>query len=637
MRCGAAGKRRRTTCLFLFTMTPRPTSGRCARRFLPFAATAISLACLSSAGAQTGQLADTVVVTATRTPQTLSRVLGDVSVLERDAIERSGASCVADLLARLPGIEFARNGGPAGVTSVFIRGAETRHTAVYIDGLRVDGQATGGAPWELLPIDQIERIEVLRGPAAAIYGSDAVAGVVQLFTRRGGGATQASASLSAGSQATVQARAAVSGEAAGLDYALSASSGRSGGFNARAIASANPDDDGWRRSGVQARLGTQVAPGHRLEAALLASNLWGRYDGFSASDDDIARQTLRTVNLVWQGQWSAESDTRLQIGESRNSYESQPSYYRTETLLRNFVLQQGQRFGAQRFNLTLERKQDELLNPATLYTPVLAGARHQDALALGWQTQIGAHALQAHARFDRDSEFGSQPTGSLAWGWQFLPAWRLTASAATAFRAPTLYQRFSEYGVAGLKPETARNVELGLRWAAGGTEISATAWRNRVSQLILFGAAGPCASSFGCYENAGRVRYEGLTLAGRSSLGGVTLRGSLDWHDPRNLDTDKLLARRARTLATLGADTRWAGWGMGLELQAAGQRFDDAANRRAMGGYAVINLHAERMLTASLALTLRVDNLADKDYQLARTYPTGGRSAHLGLRWRLPG
>ena len=612
-------------------------SGQRARRSLPWAATAISLACLSSAVAQTGQTADTVVVTATRTPQALLRVLGDVSVLERDAIARSGASCVADLLARLPGIEFARNGGPAGVTSVFIRGAEARHTAVYIDGLRVDGQATGGAPWELLPIDQIERIEVLRGPAAAIYGSDAVAGVVQLFTRRGGGATQASASLSGGSQATVQARAALSGELAGLDYALSASQGRSGGFNARAIASANPDNDGWRRSGLQARVGGQLAAGHRLEAALLASKLWGRYDGFSVSDDDVARQTLRTANLVWQGRWSTESDTRLQIGESRNSYESQPSYYRTETQLRNFVLQQGQRIGPHQLNLTLERKQDELLNPATLYSPVLAGARHQDALALGWQTQIGAHALQAHARLDHDSEFGSQPTASLAWGWQFVPAWRLTASAATAFRAPTLYQRFSEYGVAGLKPETARNLELGLRWADGDTEFSATAWRNRVSQLILFGAGGPCASAYGCYENAGRVRYEGLTLAGRGRVGAVTLRGSLDRHDPRNLDTDKLLARRALTLATLSADTRLAGLGMGLELQAAGRRFDDAANTQSMGGYAVVNLFAEHMLAPALALTLRVDNLADKDYQLARTYASGGRSAQLGLRWRLPG
>lgn len=616
-------------------MIPRSLPGRRAR--LPAWPALITAACLSGAQAQTVGVADTVVVTATRTPQSLSRVLADVSVLERDAIERSGASCAADLLARLPGIEFARNGGPAGITSVFIRGAESRHTAVYIDGLRVDGQATGGAPWELLPIDQIERIEVLRGPAAAVYGSDAVAGVVQLFTRKGGGRTQASASLSAGSQATRRGSAALSGSAAGLDYALSASHGRSDGFNAREIASANPDRDGWRRSGLQARLGTELAPGHRIDAALLASNLWGRYDGFDASADDVSRQTLRTANLVWQGQWSAASDTRLQVGESRNSYESQPSFYRTETTLRNFVLQQGQRLGAHRVDLTLERKQDELLNPATAFTAVLHGKRHQDALALGWQAEFGAHALQAHWRLDHDSEFGSQPTGSLAWGWQFDPAWRLTASAATAFRAPTLYQRFSEYGVAGLQPETARNVELGLRWSQGGTEFSATAWRNRVRQLILFGAGGPCVSAFGCYENAGRVLYEGLTLAGRGNWAGLALHGSLDWHDPRNLDTDKLLARRARTLASFGADTRWAGWGLGVEVQAAGRRFDDAANRQVMGGYAVFNLHAERALTPSLALTLRINNLADKAYQLARTYPMDGRSAQLGLRWRLPG
>ncbi|MDO9284805.1 MAG: TonB-dependent receptor plug domain-containing protein, partial [Aquabacterium sp.] len=130
----------------------------------------VCCACVTAVGAQTGTAVDTVVVTATRTAQPLSRVLADISVLERDAIERSGATCAADLLAQLPGVQFARNGGPAGVTSVFIRGAESRHTAVYIDGLRVDGQATGGAPWELLPIDQIERIEVLRGPAAAVYG-----------------------------------------------------------------------------------------------------------------------------------------------------------------------------------------------------------------------------------------------------------------------------------------------------------------------------------------------------------------------------------------------------------------------------------------------------------------------------------
>jgi vitamin B12 transporter len=595
---------------------------------------AAGVAALSSAPVAAAGDAGTVVVTAARRPQQLSRVLSDVSVLEREAIERSGATCAVDLLAQLPGIEYARSGGPAGITSVFLRGSEARHTAVYIDGVRVDDQATGGARWEMLPIDQIERVEVLRGPAAAIYGSDAIGGVVQLFTRQGGGQTTASAALSVGNRDAVHARAAVSGVVAGFDYALSASQARSDGFNARETATSNPDRDGWDRSGIQARLGREVAAGHRIDLALLASNLWGQYDQ-SRTADDVSRQTLRTVNLSWQGRWSDMHDTRVQVGESQNMYESKPSYYRTETTLRNFSWQQGLKLGAHLVTLLAERKEDRLLNPATAYTATLRGERHQDALALGWQAELGKHAWQAHLRHDQDSEFGGQPSGSLAWGWQFDSAWRVTASAASAFRAPTLYQRFSEYGNATLVPEKSRNVELGLRWADGASSLSATAWRTAVRDLIGFGAAGPCASTYGCYENVNRARYLGATLAGQTRWAGVALRGSLDWHDPRNLDTDKLLARRARVLAKLSADTAVAGWGLGLDWQAAGRRYDNATNTVPLAGYGVLHLRATRALAPGWTLEARVDNLFDRDYQLAATYPTGGRIVQVGLRWQL--
>jgi vitamin B12 transporter len=597
-------------------------------------AAALSCLSLSATLAQPVVPSESVVITATRVPQPASRVLADVSVLERDAIERSGATCIADLLARLPGVEFGRSGGPAGTTGVFIRGAESRHTAVYIDGLRVDAQGTGGAPWELLPVDQIERIEVLRGAAATVYGSDAVAGVVQLFTRRAGSRTQTSANLSAGSYGTLQGRAAVSGAAGALDYALSASHGRSDGYNARLTATSNPDADGWRRSGLQGSLGLDVATGHRVEAALLASNLWGQYDA-GRTTDDVSRQNLRTAGLSWQAHWSPEADTRLQLGESQNTYESQPSFYRTETTLRNYLLQHNQRWGHQQLSLTLERREDKLFNPATAYVGALAGERSQDALALSWRGDFGQHSLQLQLRHDHDSEFGDKPTGSLAWGWQFLPSWRAMASVATSFRAPTLYQRFSEYGVATLSPENGRNQELALRWSEGDSELSATAWHNRVKDLIAFGSAGPCASTFGCYENVGRVRYEGLTLAGHTRVAGVALHGSADWHDPRNLVTDKLLQRRARVLGTLGVDGQWQGWGLGLELQGAGGRYENTANTQRMGGYGLVNLRAERALVPGLALQARVDNLADKAYEVARTYATAGRTVTLGLRWAM--
>ncbi len=580
---------------------------------------------------------DTVVVTANRTPQPLSSVLADISVVDRADIERSGAVAVADLLARLPGIEFARNGGPGSTTSVFVRGGENRHTAVYIDGVRVDSQSTGGAFWEQIPLDQIERIEVLRGPAAAVYGSDAVAGVVQLFTRRGQGAARPSAALTLGSYGTVQAQAGVSGSADALDYAFSASHGRSDGFDARTDAATghNPDKDGWTRSSLQGRLGYQIDAVHRLEAALLASNLRSGFDGYSPGAEDQNRYALRTGSLTWQGRWNGDSTTRLQVGETRSSYESQPDFYRTETTLRDITLQHEQRIGAHRFTGTVERREDELFNAATAYGAALAGTRHQDAIGLGWRADFGAHGLQAHVRHDQDSEFGGKSTGSLAWGWAFMPQWRVTASAATSFRAPTLYQRFSEYGNAALVPESGRNVELGLRWSAASSEISLTAWRNKVTNLIGFGAAGPCASAYGCYQNTSRARLDGVTLAGRTEVGGVALHGSLDWHDPRDLDAGTVLARRARRLASVGAETRLAGWIVGTEVQAAGRRYEDAANTQPLGGYGLVGLYASTSLARGVTLEARIDNLADKHYELASSYATAGRNGQLSLRWSM--
>ena len=578
----------------------------------------------------------TVVVTANRTPQPLSTVLADISVVDRDAIERSGAPGVADVLARLPGIEFARTGGPGAATSVYIRGSETRHAAVYIDGVRVDSQSTGGAVWEQIPLEQIERIEVLRGPAAAVYGSDAVAGVVQLFTKRGEGAARPTASVTAGSHNTTQAQAGISGSAQALDYALSAAHGRSDGFNSRTTATANPDDDGWRRSSVMARGGLQIDPRHRIDASLLAGKLRSQYDGFTPGFDDWSRHTLRSGSLAWQGRWTGDATTRLQWGETRSTYETQPDFYRTETTLRNVTLQHDQRFGSHLLTTTLERRDDELFNPATAFAATLEGKRHQDAIGLGWRGDFGAHGVQAHVRHDADSEFGGKSTGSLAWGWAFLPQWRATAAAATSFRVPTLYQRFSQYGNPALVPETGRNVELGLRWAAGRSEASLTAWHNKLANLIAFGAPGPCLDAFGCYANVGRARLQGVTLAGSTRLASVSLRGSLDWHDPRNLQTDRLLMRRARRLATFGADTAWAGWTFGAELQAAGERFENATNTQRLGGYGALNLVAGTTLAPGWVLQGRIDNVADKQYELARTYATGGRSAQVALRWTMP-
>lgn len=589
------------------------------------------------ARAQGAPEAQPVVVTANRTAQPLSDVLADISVVDRATIERSGVTGVADVLARLPGIEFSRNGGPTAATSVFVRGNENRHTAVYIDGVRFDSQTTGGPVWEQIPLDQIERIEVLRGPAAAVYGSDAIAGVVQVFTKRGQGPAQPTAALTVGSYRTSLAQAGLSGSADAFDYALSASQGQSNGFDARtsAVAGHNPDDDGWRRTSGNARVGYQINAEHRVDASILASNLRSDFDGFMPGLDDRSTYTLRSGNLAWQGRWNDDATTRLQLGQTASTYEAQPDFYRSETTLRNITLLHEQRVGDNHFNATLERREDELLNPATVFAPTLEAKQHQNAIGLGWRADFGAQALQAHLRHDDDSEFGGKTTGSLAWGWGFAPQWRVTAAAATSFFAPTLYQRFSQFGNPDLQPEDGRNLELGLRWAANDSQASLAGWRSRVTNLINFGPPGPCVDAFGCYVNVGRAQLNGVTLAARTLLGGITLRGSVDWHDPRNADTDKLLPRRAQQLATLGAQTQWSGWTFAADMQAAGARWDNPANTQRLGGYALFNLFASKQLMPGLVLEGRIDNVGDKDYELATGYAMPGRNGQLTLRWAL--
>ncbi|HAU56829.1 MAG TPA: TonB-dependent receptor [Comamonadaceae bacterium] len=582
-----------------------------------------------------------MVVTATRTEQPLSDLVADVSIVDRETIEASGATGLADVLARLPGIEIARNGGIGNATSVYLRGAESRFTAVYIDGVRVDSQSTGGAQWEQIPLAQIERIEVLRGPAAAVYGSDAIGGVIQLFTRKGDGAATPYVGVGLGSQGTRKLEAGISGAAGAdraLDYSLGLAHARSDGFDVKTSGVHNPDRDGYRNTSGHARLGYRIDARHKLDATLLASRLNSGYDGFTHKPaspvDDRGQQRLRTAGLNWAAQWTDAYSTRVSVTDSASRYETTPSPYRTETDLRGYLWQNEYRLGAHRFSAALERREDHLNNPALdARSTTLDRSRSQDALALGYGYQKGGHTVQLNARHDDDSEFGGKGTGSLAYGYAITPQWRATASVGTAFRAPTLYQRFSEYGVATLRPESSRNAELGLRYAQGRSSFSAVAYRNRLSNLILFGGAGTCASSFGCYASTARAQYQGITLAASHHWAGVQWHGSIDLQNPRDLTTGKQLARRAKRHATLGADTQIAGWTLGTELQASGQRFDNAANTQVLGGYALVNLYASTRVARDYTLLARIDNLGDKNYALARTFATPGRTLYVGLKW----
>lgn len=601
-----------------------------------------ALALAASAHAQ--NKLDTVVTTATRTPQKLSEVLADLTVLTRADIERQASASLADLLRNNGCAEMVRNGGPASTTSLYLRGAETRHTLVLVDGVRVDSQSTGGASWQGIPLGQIERVEVLKGPASAIYGSDAVGGVVQIFTRKGGSKTGVDLGVAAGNLGTRKADGAVYGSFGLFDYAVSAAVDRSDGFNATtpdSTFSYVPDRDGYRRREGSVRLGAQLAEGHRAELVAIRSHVNGQYDASRSKPlvDDHTLQDTDAARLAWTAQWAPALQTQLSYGESRDRYETTPSPYLTITRIKNVALTGYYQLAqGQQLNFTGERAEDKLENSGLVTAGV--GKRHRNAVGLGYILNAGAFSLQAHGRHDDDSQFGGVSTGTLLAGYEVAPGLRVVASAGNAFRAPTLYQQGTVYGPdlskPGVKPldaEKGHNVEFGLKYGVGNHEISATAYRNRVSNLIIFGAAGTCNSGFGCYQNVSLARLQGLTLAGGTKLANVNLKATLDLQSPKDTSTGLLLARRAKRLGTVNADTELGDWLLGAGVQWSGARFDNAANTRRLGGYGLLNLSAQYKISRELKVQLNVDNAFDRDYTTAYGYANSPRTVLVSLRW----
>lgn len=575
----------------------------------------------------------TTLVTATRVAQPLTDVVADVSIVDRTTIERSGAVGLADVLARLPGVGIVRNGGPAASTSVYLRGAETRFTAVFVDGVRVDSQSTGGANWQAIPLSQIDRVEVLRGPAAAVYGSDAIGGVVQIFTRRGEEGFAPSIELGLGTHGTRKVAASLSGKGGAVDYSLGVSRETSDGFNAQP--KANPDRDGYRSNNVSGSVGWQLNAAHRLEATLLNSDTNAQYDAFTPGNDDRTEQKLQTLGMKWSARWSDVYSSQVSVGRSNDRYETQPSPYVTETSVTSYLWQNNFKLGDNLLTAALERREDKLDNTSTF--PAISD-RSQNALALGYGLRSGDHNLQLNVRRDDDSEFGGKSTGSAAYAYGFAPNWRALVSAGTAFRAPTLYQRFSMYGEPSLQPETSKNIELGLKYAAQGNAFSVAAYRNRVTNLINYvSGPGACANGVGafagCFGNTGKAEYTGVSLAGSTHIGMAVMNGSMDFQNPKDLGTGLQLARRAKQSAKLGVDVPVAGWNLGAEAEWVGKRFDDARNTKPLSGYGLLNLSVNKALTKDWSLVGRVDNLTDRDYEMAMGYATGGRTVYVGVKW----
>lgn len=602
---------------------------RCARPLLAAGVAVLSLAALADEPS-------TVVVTAARAPQLLTDALPHTTVLLRRDIEQSQAVDLPALLAAEAGVQFASNGGRGTATGLFLRGAPTRQVLVLVDGVPLSRQdASGQVGIEHLMLEQAERIEIVRGNVSALYGGGAVGGVIQIFTRRPTSQPEASVRLESGARGLVHGSALVRGQIGNTGVALGVSRASDRGFSALDPAvkpAANPDRDGYGNTSASLQLTQALAPGHGLSAGWLHSD--GRLDYDSAFDTPADVQNsrtrkdllhLRSENLVRPG-W----DSSLTLSTQREDVRQHASgafgfdgRYLTGGHALNWVntLELGAALTAIA-GIDLQRQTIEV---AGSYDR----GRNVQALFGGLQWRQGAQDLALHLRQDHVQGVGGHTSGSLGWGWQVAPAWKLIAQLANAFNAPPLgYLHAPFFGNPDLQPELSGSAELGLQYAAGSQRVRATLFATRVRQELDY---DPVARRF---NNIARTRNQGLEVSYDGRIGSADVRASLTAQDPIDADTDARRVRRSRVLAALavsqplGADVR-----VGVALRHAGNRPDGGV---LLPAYTVGDLTAQWDLRRDLQLFGRIENLGDARYQTANGYNQPPRGVFAGLRWRLP-
>lgn len=601
-------------------------------------AIAVSAAFSVSSYAQEKKL-ESVVVTATRSPQIAREVLADNVVITAEEIAKSGGTSIADVLQRQRGIEITRSGGPGTQSSVFIRGADNKQNIVLVDGVRVGSSTNGGTSWNAIPLSQIDRVEIVYGPLSTMYGADAVGGVIQIFTKQGDGAPAPVVSVGAGTYGTRNAEAGVSGSSEGFRYAVRAAHERSDGFSATKPGnfSFNPDRDGYTSSSASGQFGYQLAKGHELGATFLHSLLKNQFDSGLAMDDRT-RTKVGAYSVFAKNQILPTWNSHVQLSRSADHSTNDASFGHTEfdTNQTMFSWQNNFNVGTTDvFQVIAEHRKEDVDSTSSS----LVRERTTNSLAAAYQLRRGAHLAALSVRGDDNSQFGSRTTGSVSYGYRLTSALRVNASAGTSFRAPTFNELyFPNFGIPTLEPEKGRNAEIGMYYEDGASQYSAVYYRNRLTNLLVFTPVcpvTPAAFPFGCTYNVNEAMLTGLTFGASTSVGRFTLRGSLDLQDHKDETTGRQLARRAKKHGTLGVDYKAGEWTTGGELVFSGERFDNATNTNRLGGYGVLNLHAGVDLSKDWNLFARWNNVLDKTYELTRLYNTAGSNVFVGLRYAM--
>ena len=590
-----------------------------------------------------------VLISANRQVESRTATSAANTVFTRDDIDRLQPTSVTDLLTRVPGVQVAPTGGRGSLPGIFIRGTKAAQSLVLVDGVRIANATSGDSGLQFLDVDQIERVEVLRGSRSALYGSDAIGGVIQIFTRRASGAgLHPRLRLAAGSNHTWQRSLGVSGNDGATRFNLGASLDETAGIDATGLSFASDNDhDAYRNQSLNLSLSHTF--GDRFEAGLNLldsrgrseyDNPFGRFDPVtfdSFGQKPYTDFSVSSLGTYFDAQLTDTWHSRLEVAHSENrddkrdklsderfvfnTYRDQITWQNDLALTEQHNLMVGGDWYEDRVHASTDFTEDSRWNRAVFLQHRYSAER--------FSTELGV-------RRDQNQQFGGQTTWS---GTLTLPLNAdndLLLSYSEGFRAPTFndlyYPQFSN---PDLKPERSKSYELQWRsQLTADSRLETSLYRTDLRDAIIFGQDS-------VPRNVASARINGVEIALDQQWGAWHSQLGLALIDPRDRDSGHTLARRARRTLSLDLDRQVERFDLGVSWQAVSASYDDEANRNRLGGYGLLGLRGGWAATDELRLELKLDNLLDKGYSRALYsyegasygYREEGRTALLSLTW----
>lgn len=593
-----------------------------------------------------------VVVTPTRTPQTITQVLSSTTVISTLDIERYQPTDLLDLFQHVPGIDLARNGGAGSVPSLFIRGSNTGHALFLIDGQRFNSASLGSTSFQFIDPSQIERIEIVRGAKSSIYGSDAIGGVIQIFTKKGDFKPSTIISTELGSNVLKRTAISTRGAYNQLRYSLDLSYLETDGIDAQLDdREQNRDGDGYRNRSINANFGYTFDNGVDVGLGILEAQSRNYYDNaFSQGTDPYSDSTIQNIGFNISAPLTDWWQSKLSVGRSMDDIDDTNAVNGTH--LTNFRTTKDQYswqndieiFDGQLVTFGVDLYDDELI-ASTTYTDAqgtLVKDRMNRAYFAQYQGKFSIFDYVLGFREDDNEETGKQDTSNFALGAQLGESHRVTLSWAEGFKAPTfndLYWPIGAYsaGNPDLLPEDSEIFELGVRGDYSTWKWEASIYQNRIDNLIEW---APTPTEAYPYQwvpsNVASAKIKGGEFRADTNLGGWDITTSYSYTDPRNQETDKLLQKRAQKKFTFDIDRSFSHWDAGASFNATSKRYTNTTNTASLGGYGLLDFRLSYQLAEKVKMQLKANNVFDKHYRtVSESYHMDGSNWVLKLSYEL--